>query len=773
MNSPDHRRILVVDDNPEIHKDLRKILCPESSGASLDALEAEIFGAGPAPSAEGYSLESAFQGQEALECVRRAVADGRPFALAFVDMRMPPGWDGLETIAHLWRADPDLQVVICTAYTEHSREEIVARTGRTDRLVILKKPFHAAEIEQLACAMTEKWRATRQARLKLHDLEDAVRARTAEIAAANARLREQVEELEEMRRALERSEERYALAARGANDGLWDWDLVTGTIYFSERWKAIVGLEPREDGDTLDAWLQRIHPNDVAAFQGAIREHAEGRRDHLENEHRVRTRGGAYKWVLCRGMAVRDAPGKPCRMAGSISDISSRKETEEQLRRGAYYDRLTGLPNRALLRECIERAIAERRGGGGRFAVLFLDFDRFKLVNDSMGHMAGDQLLIGIAARLSQCAARCRPPREHTIARLGGDEFVVLLRSAGSESEVRSFAATLQTDFQAPFEVQGNEVHLGASVGIAMDDGAYATPDEVLRDADTAMYHAKAHGGSRDVVFSAAMRESAVARLRLENDLRRAIQRGEIRVVYQPIVSLKTGATTGLEALARWEHPDHGGISPERFIPIAEETGLILPLGEHVLQTACRDLRSLRSQNPAWRDLRVSVNMSARQFAQPGLIDTVLRAASDSGLDSRNLSLEVTETAVMDDFAAAAATIRRLRDQGIGMYMDDFGTGYSSLSCLKSLPLSGIKLDRYFVAQLEAGTAIPAIIHAVVTLASHLRLGVIAEGIETRDQLASLLALECDEGQGYLFGRPMPVGQVAAWLARPPLRAAA
>ncbi|MEX2218977.1 MAG: EAL domain-containing protein [Phycisphaerales bacterium] len=762
---PTHRRILVVDDNPEIHADFRKILAPQAASSTLQALEAQIFGdAAPAPE-EPYELDFAFQGQEALASVREARTAGRPFALAFVDMRMPPGWDGLETIERLWEVDQDLQVVICTAYTERSREEISARTGRTHRLVILKKPFETVEIAQLACAMTEKWLASRLAALKMNHLEEAVRLRTAEIADANDRLREQVEKLEALGLALEASEQRYALAARGANDALWDWDLDTDRIYYSERWAALLGISPGDLGDRPGAWLSRIHPNDAEAFRQARADHLAGSADHLESEHRVRDAAGAYRWVLCRGMAVRDASGRARRMAGSASDISRRKETEDQLRHGAYYDRLTGLPNRTLLKECLETAIRERAGAGTRFALMFLDFDRFKVVNDSLGHLAGDQLLVALAARLAQCAQQKRPARDHTIARLGGDEFVILLRTVQGEPEAADFAAAVHGACDALIPVQGTDVHISASIGIALDDGAYASPDEVLRDADTAMYHAKSRGRSRDSFFTAAMRESAIARLQVETDLRRAIQCAEIAVVYQPIICLRTGRIQSVEALARWTHPALGPIGPERFIPIAEETGLIVPLGEHVLRTACRDLRSLRARDPGLAELRVNVNVSSRQFALPALVDAVSSAIADAGLDPHALALEVTESTIMDDFAAAAATVRCLREHGVDMYMDDFGTGYSSLSCLKSLPLTGLKLDRSFVAQLASSVAIPAIIHAVVTLASHLRLRVVAEGVETRDQLASLLALDCDHGQGYLFGRPMPVAQLNEWIA--------
>ncbi len=456
-----------------------------------------------------------------------------------------------------------------------------------------------------------------------------------------------------------------------------------------------------------------------------------------------------------------DDSGRPLRFAGSLSDISRRKETEDQLRQGAYFDKLTGLPNRALFRECLEEAVRDAETGSRpSFAVLFLDFDNFKIVNDSLGHLAGDELLVEIAARLSRAIKEvCPGPHGRTVARIGGDEFVVLLSGPDAARSAEPVARAIHSCFAEPVVVHGSKVFSTASIGIAVDNGLYTNPDDILRDVDTAMYHAKAGGSGRHTYFDNAMREVAVARLRLENDLRAVIQRGGVEVVYQPIVSLGSGRPVSIEALARWTHPELGPISPDRFIPIAEETGLIIPLGEQVLQIACEDLGRLRSLN-GWSDCRVNVNLSAHQFAQSNLVDTVMEILGRYGLPPQALALEVTETVVMGDFDAAAATIRRLRDLGIDVYMDDFGIGYSSLSCLKLLPLTGLKLDRSFVAHLGDSITNPAIIHAIVTLAGHLHLNVVAEGVETEDQLASVLALDCGQAQGYHFGRPLPIASL-------------
>lgn len=761
-------RILIVDDNPDIHQDYRKILTPEAVAGGLRDLESQVFGIrDDRAEPERYEVDSAYQGAEALEMVKASLRESRPYALAFVDMRMPPGWDGLETIERLWEIESEIQVVICTAYSDHSREDIIARLGFAHRLVILKKPFDTSEVAQLTYAMTAKWRATRQAQLKMSELEDLVKQRTSELTLTNSELQDRLVELVQTQSALERSEQRFSLAAAGSNDGLWDWDLTTDRVHYSARWNTILGLPEVPVDGAPGAWFSRLHPNDALAVRRAIDDHLTGVTPHLEFEHRLRTRDDTYRWVLCRGVAVRDEAGKAIRVAGSLSDISQRKENEHELRRGAYYDRLTGLPNRSLFRECLEEAIAERRSGSGTgFAVLFLDFDNFKVINDSMGHLAGDELLVIVGARMSKYLKSVSPEHSaHTLARLGGDEFVVLLKEIEHERDALAVADAIQAVLAEPMTVRGTELHASASIGVTIDDESYTTPDDILRDADTAMYNAKAAGAGLSVLFDAAMREGAVARLALENELRWAIQCGDLDVAYQPIIDLETGMPIGVEALARWTHPEQGPVSPDRFIPIAEETGLIVPLGEHVLRRACEDIKKLRSFGPDTRDLHVNINLSSSQFSQPTLVAFVLDVLREHGLPPQALCLEVTETVVMDDVGASAATIRGFRDLGVEVYIDDFGTGYSSLSCLKLLPLTGLKLDRSFIMNFEDASANPAIIHAVVALAGHLRLKVVAEGVETKDQLAGVLALECNHGQGYYFGRPMDIGSMLAWLS--------
>ncbi len=740
------RRILIVDDNPAIHEDFRKVLGREEAPQSLRALEAEMFGETQSASSldPRYEIVSAHQGEEALARVEESLKENRPFSLAFVDMRMPPGWDGLETIERVWRADPRLQVVICTAYSDHPRDEVTRRLGLSHQLLILKKPFDSAEVEQLAAALSEKWQRTREAELKLSEVERQVKERTEELRT---------------------SEERYALAAQGSNDGLWDWDVPGGHVHYSDRWWGIMGATDAAGrvGDTLETWFERVHPCDREGFEECVRAHVEGATDYLEHEHRVRAAGESYIWVLCRGMAVR-VDGATTRVAGSLTDISRQKATEEDLRRGAYYDRLTGLPNRTLLCASIERLMRS----GTPYSVLFLDFDRFKYVNDSMGHAAGDQLLMDIARRLTTTMRHASEAslsgQPFSVARMGGDEFVVLLENCKDASVAEEVAQAIQSAFATAFRIQGMEVFSSASIGIATSRASGSAPDEILRDADTAMYCAKAAGRSRVAVFDASMRERVIAKLSLETDLRHALERGELHLEYQPILCASTAKVLSLEALLRWRHPRLGLVSPERFVPIAEETGQIVGIGEWVIRQSCDQLAKWRAQSAAFQGVGVNVNLSNRQLVDPSLTDTIVSSLNARGLSRGSLQVEVTESVVMDDLDSSVSVLRRLKSFGVNAYMDDFGTGYSSLVCLKQLPLAGLKLDRSFVVQAGRTGDMPAIIHAVVTLARNLRMSVVAEGVENEEQLATIIALDCDQVQGFYFAQPMKAEAVSSWL---------
>ncbi len=569
-----------------------------------------------------------------------------------------------------------------------------------------------------------------------------------------------ITERQAAQRALEASEERYALAARGANDGMWDWDLRTGQVYFSPRWKAMLGYEEGEVGSAPDEWFRRVHAADVDRVRATLDAHLDGRTEHFESEHRMLCREGTYRWVLSRGIAVRDADGKPHRVAGSMTDVSLRKAAEEKLLHEAIHDVLTGLPNRALFMDLLGRSVARsRRRKGYLFAVLFLDLDRFKIINDSLGHLVGDQLLVGIARRLEKCL---RP--EDTVARLGGDEFTVLLEDINDASDPTRVAERVHKELESPFHIAGHEVYTTVSIGIALSATGYDAPDQILRDADTAMYRAKALGRARHELFDTGMHTRAVALLKLETDLRRAIERREFRVHYQPIVTLVGGRILGFEALVRWQHPQQGLIPPSEFVAVAEETGLILPIGQWILEEACRSARewSDRFRQP----FVIAVNLSNRQFAQPDLPERVGAVLRDAGLPPERLKLEITESVIMEHGEGVTRTLHRLRDLGVDLYVDDFGTGYSSFSVLHRFPITTLKIDRTFVHTLGRNGDGAEIVKTIMTLARNLKLNVIAEGVETATQRRLLKAVKCPQAQGSLFAEPMPADRVPGLFAR-------
>jgi diguanylate cyclase (GGDEF)-like protein/PAS domain S-box-containing protein len=559
--------------------------------------------------------------------------------------------------------------------------------------------------------------------------------------------------------ALRESETRYALAARGANDGLWDWDLQTDSVYYSPRWKTLIGYGEDEIGSTIEEWLGRVHPEDLKGIQEAIAAHREGLTPHFESEHRLLHKDNAYRWVLSRGLAVRGEAGRAVRMAGSLTDI-----TEDKVA-----DPLTGLPNRVLFIDRLDRALERsKRDSNSRFAVLFLDLDRFKVINDSLGHLAGDQLLITVARRLETCLRSsdtvARFPNRTTIARLGGDEFTILLEDLQEDGNVLNVAKRILAELAVPLSIGGAEVFTSASIGIALGPAAYTHPDELLRDADAAMYAAKAGGKARYEVFDAAMRARAIARLDLETDLRKAIQRHEFCLHYQPILTLKPTRLIGFEALVRWQHPQRGLLSPGEFIPIAEETGLIVPLGWWVLRKACQQMSTWQSSHPSDPPMFISVNLSSKQFSQVDLVPEIARLLSDTGLIPRSLKLEITESAIMERSEDATQKLAQLRALGAQVCIDDFGTGYSSLNYLHRFAVDTLKIDRSFVEQMDVADENMQIVKSIVKLAHILAIDVIAEGVETDAQRNKLAALGCEYGQGYFFSKPVDCRSAEAFM---------
>ena len=570
-------------------------------------------------------------------------------------------------------------------------------------------------------------------------------------------------ERERAEQALRQSEERYALVARGANDGLWDWDLEEDQIYFSPRWKSLLGYDDEEIGSDPREWLDRVHPDDRSDLEAALRAHLDGCVDRLESEHRIRRADGSFLWVQSRGAAVCRHDGTPYRMAGSINDISGRKAVEAQLLHDALHDALTGLPNRVLFLDRLSLGLRRTaRRAESHFAVMVLDLDRFKAVNDSLGHLQGDRLLVDIARRLTEVV---RPG--DTVARLGGDEFALLLEGVETSADATQVAERIRGVLARRSMVGDQEVVTPASFGISLSATGYRRPEEMLRDADVAMYRAKAGGRDRYEVFDREMHRSAVALLELEGELRRAVEREDFVLHYQPIVSFDSGRLSSFEALVRWRHPDRGLIPPARFIAVAEETGLIVPLGWWVLRRSIGQVAAWNHRFGREEPLSVSCNVSGKLMARDDMVDRMVAMLDEAGLAPTLLRLEITENILLDHGDRVLERLAALRDLGVQLHIDDFGTGDSSLSYLQRFRYDTLKIDKSFVSTIDRGGEGAALVRTIVALGDQLRMNVIAEGVETGAQARWLRALHCPQGQGYWFAHPMAAETVEILLENP------
>ena len=665
----------------------------------------------------GFAVTHAGSVAEAEVRLRNELPD-----IVLTDLCVPDS-KGLPTFKALHRAAPGVPVVVLSGIVDEQTALAAVRAGAQDYLI----------------------KSTVQATLLTRTLHHAIERHRADVA-------------------LRESEQRFLLAVNGAKDGLWDWRL-DGGLYLSPRWRAMLGYAEDAHPASPEAWLAALHPDDVDAFTTALDDHLAGRTAHFEREHRIRDGHGQWRWVLTRGLAIRDDQGKAWRIAGSQSDISARKQAEDRLRYEALHDSLTGLPNRALCLDRIGHAIARaHRDPLSRFAVLFLDLDRFKVVNDNLGHVAGDRLLSAFARR---CSRLVRPG--DTFARLGGDEFCIVLDSVASPQEAEHVALRVQRALRAPFDLDGREVLITASLGVCLNTPEHTTADGMLRDADVAMYRAKASGRGCHILYESSLDHGTAERLDIEMDLRRALERDEFVLYFQPIVSLADRRITGAEALLRWQSPTRGMVGPNEFIPLAEDTGLIVPIGRWVIETAARTAALWHAEASTGACGRkvptVSVNLSPRQFRDIGLVEYIRDVLRDSGLPPAGLVLEITESVLMDHTEDAIAILGELRELGVGIHLDDFGTGFSSLRYLQRLPIDRLKIDRSFVRGIPDRKQDADIVRTIIELGHQLGKTVVAEGIETEAQHNALLQMGCGFAQGFLYGRPaaaMPALQLAA-----------
>lgn len=560
--------------------------------------------------------------------------------------------------------------------------------------------------------------------------------------------------------ALRSSEERYAMSARGANDGLWVWDLIADTVYYSPRWKSMLDFGESEIGESPSEWFSRVHPDDIEMLRAAIDRHRRGETPNIEHEHRMRTRNGEYRWMLTRGVAVRDASGSATRIAGSQTDVTERKRAVDRLVHDAFHDSLTQLPNRALFMDRLERSLeATLRHPDRLYAVLFLDLDRFKVVNDSLGHILGDQLIMAVAGRLRGVIRS-----NDTVARFGGDEFTILLDGLDHVADALRTAERIHDELLIPFRIGDHEIFTTASIGIALSATGYENAQDVLRDADIATYRAKTRGRGMHEVFDKTMHERAIGLLKFESELRRSIDRDELRLFYQPIVELKNGRLTGFEALVRWQRGSEL-VPAYDIIPVAEETGFILPIGEWVVRKALRQLSDWDRDYPEGsKSLQMHVNLSAKQFLQPSLVEQIKSALAEARISPDRLHLEVTESVVIENPEAAAELLRRLRELRVRISLDDFGTGYSSLSSLRQFPFDTLKIDRSFLPS-NGDRRSDDIVRTISSLARVLGMEVTLEGLESEEQVERMRKLGgIDYAQGFYFAPPMEGERAAEML---------
>jgi diguanylate cyclase (GGDEF)-like protein/PAS domain S-box-containing protein len=560
--------------------------------------------------------------------------------------------------------------------------------------------------------------------------------------------------------ALRTSEERYALASLGASDGLWDWIITKDETFYSSRWKSMLGYEEAEIGNLPEEWFSRIHADDYPGFRRELNLHLEGNTPHFQHEHRMQHADGEYRWILSRGIAVRDASGIVYRMAGSQTDITDRRKTEDRLLHEATHDHLTALPNRTAIMDRLRRSIERNRYDKNyTFAILYLDLDRFKIINDSLGHQSGDQLLIEMARRLELVI---RP--SDMVARLGGDEFVLLLDQLDQSSDAAYVAKRVLSSIATPLMIDDREVFTTASIGIALCDGDCNTAEDLLRDADTAMYRAKNKGKARYEFFDLTMRENAIRIMQLESDLHQAIANKEFVLFYQPIVSLDTHKLLGFEALIRWDKAGRGIIGPGEFVQFAEDNGLINPIGRWVLHESCRQMQEWQETFLNSTPLSMSVNISGKQFSQPNFPIEVASILEETRLDPTMLKLEITESVIMENADSVAEMLAEIKGLGSKISIDDFGTGYSSFSHLHKFPIDTLKIDRTFVSRLDTSSENTEIVRAILMLAHNLKMDVVAEGVETIEQADLLHEMGCDFAQGYYFGKPMNALDAAKYI---------
>lgn len=731
-----NRRILIVDDTASIHRDFGKILCPQTLDEDeLSSAEEALFGSPVAVSLQSFVLDSAFQGLEALVKVELALANDTPYAMAFIDMRMPPGWDGLETIERLWQVDPRLQVALCTAYSDYSWEDIAERLDLGDRLLILKKPFDAIEIRQMASALTAKWQMTEDAALKMNLLEQAVEERTRELSDANIIVQNSPTILYRLR-----GEPSFPLMYISHN--ITKFGHVAAQLVASANWAK--ELIHADDQQKVDDAMARV-----------LDKHAAG----ASIEFRLRTGDGAWRWVENRYIPVRDAEGRLLEVEGIIIDITERKVAEEKISLLARTDGLTGLANRATLIERLHQAFAAARRGATPFAMFYLDLDHFKRINDTLGHPVGDLLLQEVSRRIKACV------RENdVVARLGGDEFAILQLDVADPTQSAALAAKVRDELVVPYSLNGNDVRVSVSIGISTYTPDSSSADNLLIQADMALYRSKEKGRNQYHFHSEEINQEVVERITLANDLKQAIELDELELHYLPEVDLGSGKILGMEAQVSWNHPQRGLLEADVFLPAAEKTGTIIALGHWLLDKACQQMSQWRDEDMAPPLIAIKLSL-AQLKSGPELIYDVLRTTARWNLCPWDLRFDVTEATLAQTKWTHNDVLPRLRELGVKIAIDDFGTEYSSFDYLKTYQVNHLKIAQAFIDSATRDPASAMTLRAIINFARDVGIGIIAEGVETQEQRTSLMSTGSPmNAQGYYFSKAVSSQQASQLL---------
>ena len=704
MNEFENRRILIIDDDTRIHEDFRKILGEKDNPTEYDELEAKLFSEESSHKESiVYELDSAYQGEEGYEKVLVANKENRPYAMAFVDMRMPPGWDGLETIKRIWVVDSQIQLVICTAYSDYSWNEVLYHLGASDRLIILKKPFDMVEVQQLTTALTTKWSLSCESISRLHQMEE--------------------------------SEEKYRTVVNSVEDTIMTIDR-DGKILFVNHnpWHMInQAVGGNYYVDIKDEYRAEVMQTVKDVFD-------KGEQKNIEYASATGNESTAWS----EGRITPYYKNNEVVAATLISsDISARKALDWQLR----HDELTGLVNRTQFSTYVESRLKDKKPND-KFAILFIDLDHFNLINDCFGHELGDKLLVEISKVLTE-----KIDENEMLARLGGDEFAIFKNVDAGDAGVHKYAESLNDLLKQPLTIDGFDIYPSASIGgVIVNDVAVAVTS-LMQDADAALYHAKSRGRNRYECFDQAMRDEVVKRVNIGNELRKAIKGNQFEAYFQPLTSLIEGKIIGFEALIRWNHPERGMVFPDEFIPVAEETGLIFSVTKEMLMKACCQIK--KWHDLGLQDISISVNCSAKDFNEQKMQGTIKQIIDKTGADINKLELELTESSIMDDAESSVESMRILTAMGINISIDDFGTGYSSFSYIKQFSIDKLKVDRAFIKDTPVDQDDVAIVEAIIAMAHKLKLKVVAEGVETHEQLEFLKSAKCDVIQGYFLGKPM------------------